>query len=120
VIKAIVGHHDDEFDLSYLDFPGGRFAVARNHLPLSQTVRLQIKAVDVSITLEHQSNTSILNIFAASVDKIAAEGKAKVTVRLMLGSIPILARITRKSALDLCLEPGKPVYVQVKSVALLC
>ena len=120
VIEAVVGRHDNDFDLSYLDFPSGCFAVARNHLPLDQAVRLQIKASDVSITLEHQSNTSILNIFAATVDKIAAEGKAKVTVRLTLGSIPILARITRKSALDLCLEPGKLVYVQVKSVALLC
>ena len=120
VIEAIVGHHDDEFDLSYLDFSSGRFAVARNHLPLGQAVRLQVKASDVSITLEHQSNTSILNIFAATVDEIVAEGKAKVTVRLMIGPIPILARITRKSALDLRLETGKLVYVQVKSVALLC
>jgi molybdate transport system ATP-binding protein len=70
--------------------------------------------------LEHQSNTSILNIFAATVDEIVAEGKAKVTVRLMIGPVPILARITRKSALDLRLETGKLVYVQVKSVALLC
>ena len=120
VIEAVVGRHDDDFDLSYLDFPSGCFAVARNHLPFGQAVRLQIKASDVSITREHQSNTSILNIFAATVDKIAAEGKAKVTVRLMVGPNPILARITRKSALDLNLRPGKSVYVQIKSVALLC
>jgi ABC-type molybdate transport system ATPase subunit len=34
-------------------------------------------------------------------------------------AMPVLARITRKSASVLGLEPGKPVYAQVKSVALL-
>lgn len=120
VIEAVVKEHDDRFDLSYLDFSGGRFAVARNHLSLGKTVRLQIRASDVSITLEHQSNTSILNIFPAQVDEIVEQGKAKVIVRLMLLSTPVLASITRKSALDLSLEKGKMVYVQVKSVALLC
>lgn len=37
----------------------------------------------------------------------------------MIGDQPLLARITRKSASDLNLQPGKQVYAQVKSVALL-
>jgi molybdate transport system ATP-binding protein len=40
-------------------------------------------------------------------------------VRLLVGKVPILARITRKSAVELGLECNKPVYAQVKSVALL-
>ena len=35
------------------------------------------------------------------------------------GGTPLLASITRKSAHDLELEPGKTVFAQVKSVALL-
>jgi molybdate transport system ATP-binding protein len=42
-----------------------------------------------------------------------------VTVRLMAAGAPILARITRKSAGELCLEPGKAVFAQIKSIALL-
>jgi molybdate transport system ATP-binding protein len=39
-------------------------------------------------------------------------------VRLDISCTPLLARITRKSAHDLALSPGKPVYAQVKAVAL--
>ncbi len=40
-------------------------------------------------------------------------------VRLLLNNIPILSRITQKSASLLGLELGKKVFAQVKSVALL-
>ncbi|MBU0498925.1 MAG: molybdenum ABC transporter ATP-binding protein [Gammaproteobacteria bacterium] len=119
LIEAVVARHDEEFELTYLDFPGGRIAVARNPLPPGSLARLQIQARDVSITLARQSNTSILNIFPAAVDEICKEGPAQVTVRLMVGPVPLLSRITRKSAADLGLKPGKPVFAQVKSVALL-
>ncbi|MCU7938957.1 MAG: molybdenum ABC transporter ATP-binding protein [gamma proteobacterium symbiont of Bathyaustriella thionipta] len=119
VIKATVAGYDEEFELSYLDFSGGRFAVAGKRLPLGSAARLQVLARDISITLERQSQTSILNIFAATVDEMMNEGTAQITVRLMIGSVPVLARITRKSATDLGLQPGLAVYAQVKSVALL-
>ncbi len=44
---------------------------------------------------------------------------AQLLVRLSVGGTPVLARITRKSASLLDLVPGKRVYAQVKSVALL-
>ncbi len=119
LIEATVSEHDEAYKLTYLDFPGGRFTVAYKDLPVRTKVRLRIIARDVSITLEHQSNTSILNIFPATVDKIAPAGSAQVTVRLLAGNVPILSRITRKSAALLDLTPGKAVYAQAKSVALL-
>jgi molybdate transport system ATP-binding protein len=42
-----------------------------------------------------------------------------VTVGLDVGGVPILSRITRRSAEGLELSPGKRVFAQVKSVALL-
>jgi molybdate transport system ATP-binding protein len=119
LIHANVAQHDKEFDVTYLDFPGGRFTVAHKDLAINHCVRLRVIARDVSITLEHQSGTSILNIFPAIVDSITPEGKAQVMVRLLLNNIPILSRITRKSASVLELVPGKKVYAQVKTVALL-
>ena len=118
VIEVTVAAHDDEFNLSYLDFSGGRFSVTYNGLPIGKRVRLQVKASDVSITLGHQSKTSILNIFPATIDAIETEDIARVTVRLLIAGVPILVRVTRKSALELDLAIGKQVYVQVKSVAL--
>ncbi|RKZ13520.1 molybdenum ABC transporter ATP-binding protein [bacterium] len=119
VIEAEVVAHDDAYGLSYLEFPGGRFAVTGKPLPAGRRVRLQVQARDVSLTLSRQDKTSILNVFPATVEELAREGSARVIVRLMLGSVPLLARVTRKSAEELGLQPGAQVYAQVKSVALM-
>ena len=119
LIDAVVAGHDDKYDLTHLDFPGGRFTVTRKALPVGHSARLRVAARDVSLTLEHQSGTSILNIFPATIDEIMPEGIAQVTVRLLAGDVPLLSRVTRKSATLLELEHGKSVYAQAKSVALL-
>jgi molybdate transport system ATP-binding protein len=93
--------------------------VPREDLPAGAKVRLKLAARDVSLTLERQSGTSILNILPAVVDDVSGDDSAQVTVRLLAGNEPILARITRKSAADLDLKPGLAVYAQIKSVALL-
>ena len=119
VIETIVAGYDGEFRLAALSFPGGRFRIA-DRPALGRHARLQVKANDVSITLKWPEQTSILNIFPATVDTLADDGEARVIVRLMLdGNVPLLARITRKSAAELNLESGAKVFAQVKSVALL-
>ncbi|MBL3526228.1 MAG: molybdenum ABC transporter ATP-binding protein [gamma proteobacterium endosymbiont of Lamellibrachia anaximandri] len=119
IVEAKVAEHDRKFHLTHLEFPGGRFTVARKDLPVGQPVRLRLLARDVSLSLERQEGTSILNIFPAKVETLADENPAQLMVRLDAGGVPILSRITRKSATILALEPGKSVYVQVKTVALL-
>ena len=119
LIQAKVAEHDASFNLTYVDFKGGRFTVPGKSLAIGQPVRLRVLARDVSLTLEKQSGTSILNIFPATVEQIQVTGHAQVTVRLLVGGLPMLARITQKSAALLDIHPGKKVYAQVKSVALL-
>lgn len=119
VIDAKVTGHDDRFAVTYLSFSGGQFTVARNALSVGQAVRLRVAARDVSLTLAHQQETSILNIFAATVSEIIQDDQPEVTVRLMSGGVSLLSRITRKSATQLGLVCGQRVYVQIKGVALL-
>lgn len=119
LINATVAGHDSHYGLNYLDFAGGHFTVAGKALPLGQPVRLQVQARDVSLTLSHQGQTSILNIFPATVEALAEAEPAHVTVRLLLGNVPLLSRITRKSAEELGLAPGTKVFAQIKSVALM-
>ncbi|UCC98482.1 MAG: molybdenum ABC transporter ATP-binding protein [Phycisphaerales bacterium] len=119
IVEAVVVGHDQEYHLTHLDFVGGRFIVPRRAVPTGGHVRLRLAARDVSLTLERQSQTSIQNIFAATVDQVIPEGKAQVMVRLLVADVPILSRITQKSAVELNLKPGKSVYAQVKSVTLL-
>jgi molybdate transport system ATP-binding protein len=102
-----------------LDFAGGRFSVPQKPLPIGARVRIQILARDVSLTLERQQSTSILNIFPAEVEAVTAENASQVTVRLRVGDEILLSRITRKSAEGLGVAAGVALYAQVKSVALL-
>lgn len=118
LIEATVVEHDPQFDLTYIEFTGGRVAVTHRGLQFDTAVRLRVLAKDVSLTLYHQQDTSILNIFPAIVEEVSMEGSAQVMVRLDLNGSQLLARLTRKSATLLDLQPGKSLFVQVKSVAL--
>ena len=119
VIEATVAERDEAFGLTLLDFPGGRFTVTCIQCEIGQPMRLQILARDVSLTLERQQGTSILNIFPVTVEEMVEDGAAQMVVRVRLGEVPLLVKITRKSATELALRPGMTLFAQVKSVALL-
>jgi molybdate transport system ATP-binding protein len=82
-------------------------------------VRLRVQARDVSLTLAHQTGTSILNILPAQVLALREDGPGQTMVALDAGGTRLLARITRHSATALALAPGMAVFAQVKGVALL-
>ena len=119
IIHAQVAEHDEHYNLTYLSFSGGVFSVSKKDLPIGQAVRVRILARDVSLTLQHQKDTSMLNIFPAIVQEIIAEGIAQLTVKLNVNGAIFLSRITQKSADLLKLKKGKMVFLQAKSVALL-
>jgi molybdate transport system ATP-binding protein len=119
LIEAVVSEHDDKYQLTHLEFPGGRITMAQMDLSTGSPVRLRLAARDVSLTLEHQSGTSILNILPVTVDALDSLDKARVIVRLLAEDVPLLACITRKSSDDLQLVPGQRLFAQIKSIALL-
>ncbi len=127
IIDATVSGHETPFNLAQLTFPGGQFSVPyaglSNGLPVGQNVRLRVLARDVSLTLEQQTGTSILNIVPVTITALSEENTlqspAQLLVQLDANGVPLLARITRKSAAALALKPGKPVFAQIKAIALL-
>ena len=119
VIEARVGEHEAD-DLTRLDFPGGSIYVSRRAEATGTPLRCRIQARDVSLTLEPQTNSSILNCVAATVVDTAPTGTpGQVLVRLDAGGDALLARITRRSADRLAIRPGLALRAQIKSVALL-
>jgi molybdate transport system ATP-binding protein len=119
ILDTTVSSHDTDFNLANLEFSGGSLLVASDPLPVGTDVKIQISARDVSITLNRQVGTSILNVLPVTIDQIFPENKAQVTIKLMAGKTPILARITLKSCQDLRLKSGDSVYAQIKTVAIL-
>lgn len=119
VIDAHLAGHERQDHLSRVEFPGGELLIPLCDRPPGSPVRLSIAARDVSLTLQRQSGTSILNIIETVVDGITPEGEARTIVRLLADKTPLLAGITARSARELDITPGKTVFAQVKSVALL-
>lgn len=119
IIQATVHAHDAAYGLSILDFPGGRITVPGIAMDIGRSVRLRISAHDVSLTRTQQQDTSILNIFPVTVEEATPEGNSQMVVRLNAAGVPLLSRITRKSADMLGVRPGISLFAQVKSVVLL-
>jgi molybdate transport system ATP-binding protein len=120
IILTTVVSHDRHFGLTRLDFSGGHLLAAGVELPIGAPVRVRILARDVSLTLQRQSDTSILNILPATIRDLADDQAAQVTVVLDLGAgVSVLSRLTRKSVATLGLRIGQPVFAQIKGIALL-
>jgi molybdate transport system ATP-binding protein len=121
ILETTVAEHQPAYHLSRLDFPGGSVMTRMLSAPVGSRQRVRIHARDVSLALSAHDDSSILNVLPAKILEFAPLTEWQVLVRLGLGpdaSIPLLARITRRSAEQLALAPGKAVYAQVKSVVL--
>lgn len=122
VVEAVVALHDEQFQLTALDSSCGRLWVHRMYAPPRQKVRVRLPARDVSIALEAESGTSILNQWRARIEEVVPTTPGQVLVRMGAGeryNVPLLACITAKSASHLQLGPGAEVYARIKSVGLL-
>jgi molybdate transport system ATP-binding protein len=119
ILTASVAQHDTAFALTELAVDGHSLFV--NHLPHApgQTRRVRIPARDVSVCRQRPLDSSILNILPVTLSEIENTDSARLLLRLSLGSQFLLARITRKSAVELQLKVGDPIYAQIKSAALL-
>ena len=120
VVEASVAERDSNWHLARVEFAGGQQLWVRDGgQALGQRVRLRIPASDVSLTLEPQCGTSILNALPARIVEMAEDTHpALALVRLQVGTASILARLTKRSAAALHLHPGQSVWAQVKAVAL--
>ncbi|CAD5110166.1 molybdenum ABC transporter ATP-binding protein [Zestomonas carbonaria] len=122
VIEGRVAGHDSAYDLLSLELPGSRQVLRVAHKPLApgRPLRCKIQARDVSLSLQRQEHSSILNLLPATViGETPAGSGAHVLVRLEVDGTPLLARITRYSRDHLGLHPGQQLWAQVKAVALL-
>ncbi len=119
VLEGAMAERDAHWHLARIAFPGGHLWVRDSGVPVGQRVRVRILARDISLALETHDDSSILNVLPATVEQIAADTHpALALVRLNVGGVPLVARITHRSAANLNLRPGLNVWAQIKAVAL--
>jgi molybdate transport system ATP-binding protein len=138
VVSATVAEHADGDWLTRLTAPWGDLWVGRQDRPVGSDVRMRILARDVSLALERESGSTLLNQMAMRVVAVDEAAAGQVLVRLLAdggrnGSAergtpgdgggadapeaPLVARITSRSARRLELGPGRAVWARVKAVA---
>lgn len=122
VITARVDHHDTAYGLTRVAFDGGALWVGQTDAAPGEPVRARVLARDVSVTRQPPQETSVLNVLPVVLESLQAD-RSTALLRLRLGTadapVWLLARITRRSAETLALQPGDALFAQVKGVALM-
>ncbi len=120
VIETRIAGHEPQFGLTRVDFLGQSLFIPQESLPVGASLRIQIPACDISLTMDPLSaSSSVLNVLEATIVDIgpsSGNGYA-VAVKLDAGC-PLLAMITRKSLQRLKLKIGQKVHAHFKAVAL--
>ena len=120
VLPCRVGDRDPLWGLVRLDFDGGVLWSRDAGHAVDDRVRVHVAARDVSLALSELAGTSISNQLRGVVRTIAPDAQPSQALALVqVGGVSVMARLTRRSVQRLQLQPGSPVWVQVKSVALL-
>lgn len=118
IVEGKVVDHNQQWKLANIEFDGTTLAVQDCHYDIGQTLRLRIKAKDISITLTQHQDTSILNVLSAQVVKIQDHSEGFALIELLVNRTILIAKITQRSVFLLELVEGKNVWIQIKSVAL--
>lgn len=116
MLVATVRDFDTNYGLSKLITSAGPMWVRGEYAPDTQ-VRVRLRANDVSLCRQTPSDTSILNTLPARIIRIKPESTSSVLVHLQAADDQIVARITRKSAVELKLDADDEVIAQIKSVS---
>ena len=110
--------HDPTDRIARVGFDGGELLLPSASAAPGTQRTVRVLARDVSLTLSHHADSSILNILPATVQALADDTPGHVMVQLAVGATLLLARVTRRSASALGLRPGLAVHAQIKGAAI--
>ena len=116
LLARVVAHHDD--GLTELQAGGVPLFLPRVTHPPGSALRVRIAAHDVILATDRPTGLSALNIIPATVTELRKGDGPGVMVGLDTGAGRLLARITRRSAGEMGLAPGKGCHAVLKSVAI--
>lgn len=116
VLSARVHHHHDD-GLTELRSSGGALLLPRISAPVGSDLRVRIHAHEVMLSRERPAEISALNVLPVTVQLLRMGDGPGALVRLSCGDDHLLARITRRSAHALDLQPGTRCFAIIKSVS---
>jgi len=119
VFDATVVDVDVSRGLVNLAFDGGSLLVPRRGLAAGTTVRVRVPAREVILASRPPEGLSLHNVLTGTVSAVhAGPAHDEVVVQVAIGSLRLLAEITRDAVDRLQLSPGRPVHAFVKSMSI--
>ena len=117
MIVGEIAEYDAHYDLTRVSFSGGSLWLPGNIGTIADSLRLRIKASDISLSRERPTQSSILNLIDVSVEDIQDTRHPTQLLRIVAGQDRLIARITRRSREEMNLQPGDNVVAQIKAAA---
>ncbi|MBT3331456.1 MAG: molybdenum ABC transporter ATP-binding protein [Rhodospirillaceae bacterium] len=116
VLSTTVAEQDAADALTKLSFEGGDLWLPQLDLPIGATLRIRVRARDVSLALTPPAQISVLNVFPGIVLEVGEDDGPQVDVLVDIGS-HLWARITKRSQRELDIKPGTKVHALIKAMA---
>ena len=116
VLNAVVVSHDHEFGLTELKIDRERLVVPAMAHTIGSSVRVRIDAQDVMLALSRPEGISANNVIPATIVDMCSHDGTATDVLLQVGQARLMARVTRRSAGRLGLQPGTNVFAIIKAV----
>lgn len=116
VFAATVATERTDDGLTELGFDGGSIFVAPLDRPAGTAVRVRFKAEDVMLARVIPGAISANNVLSGTVAGTRLSGDAHADVQIAVGTIKIVARITRASLTRLAIREGISVFAIIKAV----
>jgi molybdate transport system ATP-binding protein len=117
LLPARVVAHDAQWALTRLALGNAELVVPLLQRSPGEAVRIRVRARDVAIALTPPTDLSIRNALPAEIVAVELEEGAFAEVLLLVQGKHLRARITRRSAVELGLRPGRQVFALIKSVS---
>ncbi|MCC5968550.1 MAG: molybdenum ABC transporter ATP-binding protein [Pararhodobacter sp.] len=116
MLPAVITEHGTD-GLTRLEAPTGPlFLPGITGAPGTQ-VRVRIMAHEVILSRQRPEGLSAQNILAGTITRIVPGAGPAVMVHIDVGGPEVLARITRRAAEQMALQPGDSVHAIVKSMS---
>lgn len=112
---TVAAHHAD--GLSELNAGGAMLLLPRVAQDIGRPIRVRIAAHDVILSLDRPEGLSALNILSATMVEVRPGHGPGAIVALETRAGRLLARITRRSAEAMGLQPGQQCHAVIKSVS---
>ena len=121
VVTGTVDSIDDQWHLAQIRTGSStHINVPANNLTPGDSVRLWIRASDISLSHQPLTDNSISNSLLCQIEDVRHDPNPALTiVKLRTESMELITRITRQSASQLELEPKMQLYAHIKTAALI-